>query len=536
MEQTSAHSGLPHRALWLGALFVAEMAALVVAFQVLSDIECRATGIEAACRGLRWVALWVVCAASLLGVYLWARPEARAGFGRITGMAPGGRGWAALHWAGILVTLAPLVVVPAADMNAIFHRVFPVLCAGAAMAAAGGLFWLARPGAWAGWLSGRAASVLAICAVAAAIPGVVVLAGPLWTVQALTDVTFIAVYLMLRLFSDAVVVNPEAYIIGTDGFLVEVADSCSGIEGLVLITAFLALYAVLFRDDLRLRRFGLVIWPLALLVSWVFNTVRITALILIGAHVSPDLAVNGFHSFAGWIMFTALAVGVLIVVNRSRYALQDAAVPQMRDAAVPPLAQDDVAGRIVPFIVFALSGMIVQAFWAEPALGYPLQVGLMLAALWWARATVARYLDWPSPLAVLAGLGVGVAWIVSAPLAEPTPEALAGLGAGAFAVWAVLRILGTVALVPVIEELIFRGYVQARLDRGTPLSRVAAIAVSAGLFALVHGRWIEAALAGIVFSLLYMRHGRLADAMAAHASANALIAAVALWRGDWALI
>ncbi|HMB14042.1 MAG TPA: exosortase E/protease, VPEID-CTERM system, partial [Roseovarius sp.] len=176
------------------------------------------------------------------------------------------------------------------------------------------------------------------------------------------------------------------------------------------------------------------------------------------------------------------------------------------------------------------------AFWAEPALGYPLQVGLMLAALWWARATVARYLDWPSPLAVLAGLGVGVAWIVSAPLAEPTPEALAGLGAGAFAVWAVLRILGTVALVPVIEELIFRGYVQARIDRGTLLSRVAAIAISAGLFALVHGRWIEAALAGVVFSLLYMRHGRLADAMAAHASANALIAAVALWRGDWALI
>src|SRR6056297_2477967 len=506
MEQTSAHSSLPHRALWLGALFVAEMAALVVAFQVFSDIECRATGIETACRGLRWLALWLVCAASLLGVYLWARPEARAGFARITATAPGGRGWRALHLAGLAVTFAPLFVVPVAEMNLRFHLVFPVLCAGAAMTAAGGLFWLARPGAWAGWLTGRAASVLAICGVAAAIPGIVVLAGPLWTVQALTDVTFIAVYLMLRLFSDMVVVNPEAYIIGTQEFRVEVAETCSGIEGLVLITAFLALYAVLFRDDLRLRRFGLVIWPLALLVSWVFNTVRITALILIGAHVSPDLSVNGFHSFAGWIMFTALAVGVLIVVNRSRYALQDAAVPQMRDAAVPPLAQDDVAGRIVPFIVFALSGMIVQAFWAEPALGYPLQ------------------------------LGVGVAWIVSAPLAEPTPEALAGLGAGAFAVWAVLRILGTVALVPVIEELIFRGYVQARLDRGTPLSRVAAIAVSAGLFALVHGRWIEAALAGIVFSLLYMRHGRLADAMAAHASANALIAAVALWRGDWALI
>ncbi|KNX41614.1 Transmembrane exosortase (EpsH) [Roseovarius tolerans] len=535
MEQTSAHSGLPHRALWLGALYVAEMAVLVAAFQVFSDIECRATAVETACRGLRWVALWVVCAASLLGVYLWARPEARAGFARVTGTAPGGRGWALLHGVGLAVTFAPLVIVPAGGMNASFHLVLPVLCAGAAMAAAGGLFWLARPGAWSGWLSGRAASVLAICGVAAAIPGIVVLAGPLWTVQALTDVTFIAVYLMLRLFSDVVVVNPEAYIIGTQEFRVEVAETCSGIEGLVLITTFLALYAVLFRDDLRLRRFGLVIWPLALLASWVFNTVRITALILIGAHVSPELAVNGFHSFAGWIMFTALAVGVLVVVNRSRYALQHDARPEARPA-LPPLAQDDVAGRIVPFIVFALSGMLVQAFWAAPALGYPLQVGLMLGALWWARATVARYLDWPSPLAVLAGLGVGVAWIVTAPPAEPVPEALAGLGAGAFALWAVLRILGTVALVPVIEELIFRGYVQARIDRGTPLSRVAAIAVSAGLFALVHGRWIEAALAGVVFSLLYMRNGRLADAMAAHASANALIAAVALWRGDWALI
>jgi exosortase E/protease (VPEID-CTERM system) len=449
--------------------------------------------------------------------------------------APGARGWAMLHAGGLSLSLVPLALVPESGINPVFHLIFPVLCLGAGMAATGGLFWLAPPAAWAGWLRGRVASIGAICGFAAAIPGVVVLAGPLWTVQALTDVTFIAVFVMLRLFSDAVVVNPDRYIIGTDGFLVEVADSCSGIEGLVLISAFLVLYVVLFRDELRLRRFGLVIWPLALLASWVFNTVRITALILIGAHVSPELAVNGFHSFAGWIMFTGLAVGVLIVVNRSRYALQDAAVPRAR-GDTPPLAQDDVAGRIVPFIVFALSGMIVQAFWAEPALGYPLQVALMLAALWWARATVVRYLDRPSPLAVLVGLGVGLVWIVTAPAAEPMPEALAGLGAAAFALWAGLRIFGTVALVPVIEEMIFRGYVQARIDRGTPLSRLAAITVSAGLFALVHGRWIEAALAGVVFSLLSMRHGRLADAIVAHASANALIAAVALWRGDWALI
>ncbi|VVT32336.1 CAAX amino terminal protease family protein [Roseovarius sp. EC-HK134] len=526
---------IPHgRALSLGGLFVAEMVVLVLGYQVLSDLECRATGIEAACRGLRFVALWLLCAGSLVGIYLWARPVARADFGMAASRAPGGLRWAVIHGLGILAMLAPLIVIAPEALSAEFQSVFPLAALGALMAALGGLLWLMRPAAWLSWLQGRSLSLLAMVVFAAALPGAVVLAGPLWSVQAVTDVTFIAVFLLLRLFVEEVVVDPATYVIGTPEFQVMVADSCSGIEGLVLITAFLALYGVLFRDELRLRRFGLVIWPLALLVSWLFNAVRITGLILIGVHVSPELAVNGFHSFAGWLMFTALSIGVLVVVGRSGYALQAVVVPQVRSVA--PLAQDDVAGRILPFIVFALSGLIAQAFWSEPALAYPVQAGMMLAALWWVRATLWQHLAWPSMLSVVAGIAVGVVWIATAPASEPPSDALMSLGAGAFALWASVRILGTVALVPVIEELFFRGYVQARLDRGTVSSQIIAIGVSAGLFALVHGRWIEAGLAGVVFSLVYMRNGRLADAMAAHAVANAVIAAVALWRGDWALI
>lgn len=522
------------RAYSLGALFVAEMLLLVLLYQVLSDLECRATGIETACRGLRFVALWLLCAGSLVGIYLWARPVARSEFASTASAAPGGAPWALLHGAGVLAMVAPLVLVAPEALSAEFARVFPLAALGALMAALGGVLWLMRPSAWIAWLRGRSLSLVAIAAFAAALPGAVVLAGPLWSVQAITDVTFIAVFLLLRLFVEDVVVDPATYVIGTPEFRVMVADSCSGIEGLVLITAFLALYGLLFRDELRLRRFGLVIWPIALLVSWLFNAVRITVLILIGVHVSPELAVNGFHSFAGWLMFTALSISVLVVVGRSGYALQAAAVPRVRSVA--PMAEDDVAGRILPFIVFALSGLIAQAFWREPALAYPVQVGMMLAALWWVRGTVRQHLAWPSALSVVAGGLIGVAWIVTAPAADPPSEALLSLGAGTFALWAGMRILGTVALVPVIEELFFRGYVQARLDRGTLVSRIIAIAISAGLFALVHGRWIEAGLAGVVFSLVYMRNGRLADAMAAHAVANAVIAAVALWRGDWALI
>jgi exosortase E/protease (VPEID-CTERM system) len=516
-------------------VFLAEALVLVALFQLSTDLECRATGIEAACRGLRWAGLWVICAGSLLGIWLWARPEARTDFLRMARAAGGGPGWAALHLLGLALMVVPMLRLAPGAVNEGFARVFAWLCLGAGLATLAGLFWLARPGAWRAWLRGRGLSLLAILGFAASLPGIVVLAGPLWTVQALTDITFIAVFLLLRLVSDAVEVNPEAYVIGADGFLVQVAESCSGIEGLVLITAFLALFSALFRDELRLRRVWLVIWPLALLASWSFNALRITALIWIGAHVSPELAVNGFHSFAGWLMFTGLAVAILVLVGRSRYvhrAVSAAPAP----VPGPPLAQDEAAVRIVPFILFALSAMLAQAFWRDPALGYPMQVAVMAAGLWWARVGIARVLAWPSGLSVLAGLGVGLGWVLSAPAAAPLSEGVAALSGGAFAAWAALRLFGTVALVPMIEELFFRGYVQARLDRGTWPSRVLAVAVSATLFALMHGRWLEAGLAGVVFSVLYMRKGRLADAIAAHASANALIAAVALWRGDFALI
>ncbi len=224
-----------------------------------------------------------------------------------------------VHGLGFGLILAPLGVVAPPDMNAAFHLVFPVLVLGAALAAFGGLFWLAKPGAWRHWLRGRARSLLALFGLAAVLPGLVVLLGLLWYQEVLTDITFIAVVVILSLVSDRVTADPSVHVIGADDFLVRVADSCSGIEGFVLITVFLSLLALLFHDALRLK------------------------------------------------------------------------------------------------------------------------------------------------------------WVV-------------------------------------------------------------AVLISATLFAAMNGRWIEVGLAGLVFSLLYMRKGRLADAIAAHAIANAVIAGVALWRGDWSLI
>ena len=109
------------------------------------------------------------------------------------------------------------------------------------------------------------------------------------------------------------------------------------------------------------------------------------------------------------------------------------------------------------------------------------------------------------------------------------------------ALWIALRVIGSVIIVPVIEELAFRGYLQRRLisadwlavaqDRLTPF----AVLGSATAFGMLHGAWLPGILSGILFSLMTRLRGRLIDAIIAHAVANALIAIWVIGFGRWDL-
>ena len=49
---------------------------------------------------------------------------------------------------------------------------------------------------------------------------------------------------------------------------------------------------------------------------WVLNALRIAVLVSIGAHVSPAVAVQGFHSEAGWIGFLIVTLSSMAVSQR----------------------------------------------------------------------------------------------------------------------------------------------------------------------------------------------------------------------------
>ena len=109
------------------------------------------------------------------------------------------------------------------------------------------------------------------------------------------------------------------------------------------------------------------------------------------------------------------------------------------------------------------------------------------------------------------------------------PEKLTSLPAALRGFWIVSRILGSVLIVPIAEELAYRGYLMRRLINADFESvsfrsvRWPALTITAIVFGLAHGAlWLPGVMAGLAYGWILIRHGRMGEAFAAHATTNAL--------------
>jgi len=534
-EKERHRSPILHRGFAILALFLVELASLVIVHQFFVSFECGETDAYGTCRFLRSLVARSLVIAAAFGLLYWARPAAFAGLAAQSARHRG-RVWMLLHLLGVALIWLPLMLTGGQDLAANFGIWAVIWAFGSVLAAAGGLFWIAAPRDWWQLLAQDRFLPLLVVSVAAVVPDVADLVLPVWDLSLITEATFAAVYHLLRLFNATTFADPTIYIIGVEAFAVHIARQCSGVEGMALVTAFVLFYGLLFRKDLHLGRYWLTVLPLGILFSMLLNVVRIAVLILIGAHISPDLAVNAFHSYAGWLFFTLLALGLIYLVQKIRWLHRDPA----QYMTAPPVQSDPLAARILPFVAFMLAGILTQALFSEPALAYPLIV-LALAGAVWIFRDHTRNLQWGlDPVGIGAGLAVGLIWVAMADHNSLAGASLAQtLGALAPPVligWITFRLIGTILLVPLVEEMFFRGYIMARLDRGGIGWRLIAITVSTGLFAVLHGSWLAAGIAGLVFALVMLRRGRVSDAVQSHIAANALVAAAALVLRDFSLI
>jgi exosortase E/protease (VPEID-CTERM system) len=362
------------------------------------------------------------------------------------------------------------------------------------------------------------------------------LAQKLW--QPLAETTFWLTRLLLDPFYTTLISNDKEGILGTPAFQVHIAPACSGYEGMAMVTVFVAIYVWLFRRELRFPQ-ALLLFPLGILAIYLANAVRLAALILLGTHYSPEIAVSGFHSQAGWITFTVIAVGVVALAHRTQFFART-------KAASPVASRSHLATALLaPLLVLMAAAMITAAFSSGFDVLYPLRVVVTAAALWYFRAAYSG-LGWTwSWQAVAIGIAVFAAWTMLEPTSDNTTTAvetgLGGLSQWAAGAWIFFHVIGSVITVPLAEELAFRGYLIRKLiarDFETiPLGQFTwfSFLLSSVLFGLLHGRWVAGILAGMGFAFALYRRGRLGDAVAAHMTANALIAAYVLVYQEWSL-
>ena len=365
-------------------------------------------------------------------------------------------------------------------------------------------------------------------------------------------VTFRAVQAVLGLLLPNLVVDAGPFSIGTPQFMVSIGAPCSGIEGLGLVLVFTTVWLWFFRRETRFPQ-ALVLVPGALACAFLLNILRITALVLIGNAGAPEVAFVGFHSQAGWIAFTLVALGFSMATQRLRWVRKPSLATEAGEAS-PTIATAHVhaespatAAYLVPFLA-----ILGASFVSKSASGYfeglyPLRFVAAAAALWLFRHTY-RTLNWRFGWAApLTGAGIFLVWIAPeflshAAAASPLGTALGGLSPAARWVWIGFRVAAATITVPLAEELAFRGYlarrVMSRQFDAVPFTGLTAvsIAISSLAFGLMHGQhWGVGTVAGLAFALVLRHRGRMGDAVAAHAVSNLLLAAWVLARGDWGL-
>jgi exosortase E/protease (VPEID-CTERM system) len=389
------------------------------------------------------------------------------------------------------------------------------------------------------WLhAGRALGALWLYAGLAAVAAVAILrfSEMLWERSA--AVTFTLVAWVLGPLLPSLQVDPGKLILSTPRFAVFVSERCSGLEGLALVLVFCAAWLVFLRREYIWPR-ALILIPLGMALSYALNIIRIAVLMMIGEAGYQDAAVYGFHSQAGWIGFNLVALAIAVVSRRSRWLNRTAHDAAAADAGNP------TAAYLLPFLAILAAGIVSRAGLPgfEKLYGLRLLAALLaLAAYHRSFAALNWRFTWRGPL---IGVAVCALWLVGAHFLSShrdMPSELASLSPLARVLWISIRVAAAVITVPIAEELAFRAFLMRRLVsadfEGVPFVSVGVVPllISSLAFGALHGAlWPLAIAAGVAYGLVLIRTQALGEAVAAHATTNALIAVAVLVGGQWQL-
>ncbi len=358
--------------------------------------------------------------------------------------------------------------------------------------------------------------------------------------QPLTELTFNVSGYLLGVFYPEVVIQPVHKILGTPGFEVQISPQCSGYEGIGLIIVFLFLYIIAYRRTLLFPNVY-ILFPIGVITIWVLNVFRIVALIAIGSSFSEEIAAGGFHSNAGWIAFVLISGGMVSICQRSKYFLVEShAVEFSHESNHSP-----VPALLLPFVALLSSIILTSAFTVDFNWLYPIRVIVSLSVIWYFRKQYRPIFKNITLHSLLIGFSVFVIWLILVDVSEQDNQKLMDSLFEAppllVSSWLLFRFIGATITVPIIEELVFRGYLINKLSdiNFTELKTIKftwlSFLGSSILFGALHGEWLAGTIAGMGFALALYHKKSISDAITAHMTTNTLLAFYVMSTGNWSL-
>lgn len=317
-----------------------------------------------------------------------------------------------------------------------------------------------------------------------------------------------------------------------------IAKACSGVEGSILGILVVSFFLFSFRERFRWPR-TLIVIPVGLALLWAGNLIRLIAFCFYGRFVSWNRAAETFHSNAGWIIFNLLMLGLLTSVFRMRWLSADNRENVAMETSFWKLP---ALGFLAPLIILLWVGLATGGLHTEKIdPWYALKIAaatLSLLVLWRPRLPEKLSVQW------LPALGVGMIvfgiWVIAEMWTHRSgTKGFTVVNGLSLLVWAI----GSSTIVPIVEELAFRGFLCRQLStRGyfegityfsvTPL----ALVVSSLLFAVGHSQIIGGFLAGLAYGVLSKCTGNVINPIVAHATTNAFWAAFVIATKSWALL
>jgi CAAX prenyl protease-like protein len=217
-----------------------------------------------------------------------------------------------------------------------------------------------------------------------------------------------------------------------------------------------------------------------------------------------------------------------------------------------PLKRQALVGYTSPFVVFVAVMGLEHALSLPVQVMYPIRILLVLATLVVFSRPYLNFRPTHAVSSILMGVAVFVVWIapdllfhyrgfwlfdnslMGHPGSTLPPELHRNLP------FILLRTAGATLVVPVLEELFWRGWLMRWLIEPKFLSVPfgayvpSAFWIVAVLFASEHGAyWEVGLLAGIAYNWWAVRTKNLADCILAHAVTNGILSAYVLVTGQW---